>query len=1134
MRHASIACGDGGRFFSESMIGRSSVRQSTVLRIWTMCKDLIPTHIISVCLSVFINLCRSTLLVSSSVRTRTFQRVAYTTTTVASTTRLITRLYPSPSPSPTPTSASLPFSAQLRVTARTPIRCYSLPSGTMSAPAGEPVYRHYRKDFGPLQTRPLHLDLFFDVRESRVRVVSTTTFEHAHANPINVLKLNSKELEIESVEQVMGANKLVATPGSNAFIEHVASFKGTTTRALKYEVDKKDHFLNITLAEPLKQGEQIVIRTVSVATPTAHILEGLYYDWTPAGAPRTIISQCQQYGFQRIVPSIDAMPAKAFYTTRIIADKRYSHLITNGDLAPGYFDPASGKPTPKSVEGDNELVEVIYYNHKVNMASYLFFLGCGSYVSYNDEFEYCDGQTSIAELLVFPGLVEPEHARTALKSLIDSIYWCYLSTGPEAAEHAEERKKIYQLIPERDQLKARKKAGGAEWNGESEKRLADIRAELRQLISVWKKTGYAYTGQIYREISMQNSDYGGMENVGNTTIIASRMVPSRLITDQGYLYMEGVKIHEFYHNINGSQVTGESPFEIWLNEAVTVYIQRQRESDLFGDDFMRLKEVLYAFIPGQGPLAIDNGPNAMPIEPRGFNRTQELISAMTYAKAPEFVNMVALIIGKAAFNKGLDHYHTKYAYNNASTADWIRAMEEASGVPLMDMADLWLRRSGHPHITYAGRYDAAAKTYTVELEQSQMPEKDPRAWIVPISWGLVKDGKVIKEGVYKMSGVKESMVVRDVAEEPDFLSFARSWSYFGTHSNRSASIAQLAKQARTDPDVVNRYFAYRAVADRVKAEVIESLVAGKRDYSIPPNHDFVQLHATLLFDETLTAGARASILREGEDIHSRPDLSMRYWEIADARMALLQAVYDTHGPAILKMYNEIEGRNQPGPHINQLHDRALKHHLFTLIAAGNGHKTVLSTRQAPSQPVDVSSMAKSLLGSSFMADQLFALSQYLQGPASADAKQSLLSEVRNKFSTHPDSIESYVAVLTGLDSDDAPKLIRQLMQDKTMFDVNLAGHARTACRMWAAQRKRSLLSDEGLSLTVDMFTLVGKVNQYSAQSFLAALNDLPRLPKEQQDKLLVAVRKMHANMDPVKEESLYNQLSALIAPFNKQ
>lgn len=504
-------------------------------------------------------------------------------------------------------------------------------------------------------------------------------------------------------------------------------------------------------------------------------------------------------------------------------------------------------------------------------------MGVGTYESYDREFEYCDGSHAIAELLVFPGLVEKAHALTALQSLVDSIYWCYLSTGPEATEHNEEREKIYKLIPVRDQLKAAKTKGGDEWNADKEKQLVDIRAELKQLISVWKKTGYQYTAQIYREISMQNSDYGGMENVHNTTIIASRMVPSSLITDQGYLYMEGVKIHEYYHNINGSQVTGESPFEIWLNEAVTVYIQRQREYVLFGEDFMRLKEVLYSFTPGQGPLAVDDGPNAMPIEPRGFNRTQELISAMTYSKAPEFVSMVALIIGKPAFDRGLDLYHTKFSYSNASTDDWIRCMEEASGEKLMDMANLWLRRSGHPHILYSGTYDAASKKYTLELEQTRLPENDPTPWILPVSWSLVKDGKVIKEGVYKMNGVKETMIVSDVDIEPDFLSFARSWSFFGTHANHNASVAQLACQARTDPDVVNRYFAYRAVVDKEKASIIEQLVNGDRSPTIAP--DFIELHAKLLFDKSLTEGARASILREGEDIHTRPDLSFRYWEV---------------------------------------------------------------------------------------------------------------------------------------------------------------------------------------------------------------------------------------------------------------
>lgn len=148
------------------------------------------------------------------------------------------------------------------------------------------------------------------------------------------------------------------------------------------------------------------------------------------------------------------------------------------------------------------------------MAPYLFFLGVGTYQTFRDEFEYCNGSTAIAELLVFPKLVEDRHAKTALQALIDSIYWCYLSTGPEATEHEAERQKIYQLIPQRDALKRRRATDAANFTAADEGELARIRAELKQLIGVWKKTGYEYTGQIYREISMQNSDYGGMENVG--------------------------------------------------------------------------------------------------------------------------------------------------------------------------------------------------------------------------------------------------------------------------------------------------------------------------------------------------------------------------------------------------------------------------------------------------------------------------------------------------------------------------------------------------------------------------------------------------------------------------------------------
>lgn len=501
---------------------------------------------------------------------------------------------------------------------------------------------------------------------------------------------------------------------------------------------------------------------------------------------------------------------------------------------------------------------------------------------------------------------------------------------------------------------------------------------------------------------------------------------------------------------------------------------------------------------------------------------------MTYSKAPEFVNMVKLMIGEAAFDRGLDHYHTQFNFSNATTDDWIRSMEHSSGQSLMPMANLWLRRAGHPHVLYSGSYDAAAKTYAINIEQTKMPKGDQRPWIFPIDYALVKDGVVVQEGVYVMSEQKSTVVLQNVAVEPDFLSFARGWSFFGTSANTTASVPQLTKQALTDPDVINRYFSYRAVVDAEKARIIEAIVAKSTAHVV--SSDVVKLHATILFDENVNKGARASILREGDDIHTRPDLQHLYVEISDARLALLQAVYDAHAQQVLDLYQKLESENRAGPHIAQLHDRALKAHLFTILAAGNLPRSILASRAPSAIKVDVGALAQQLLKSSFMSDQLFAFSQFLQSSTPQEEKQRVLSEVRERFSKHPDTIESYIGVLTGLDSDDAPQMIRQLI-DSPLFNINLAGHARTTARMWAGIRKRSLLSDEGLKLTIELFARIGKVNQYSAQSFISALNDLAKFDAVNKKKLVEGVRAMHATMDPVKEESLYNQLTAVLAPY---
>ncbi|KAG4241863.1 hypothetical protein PC116_g10203 [Phytophthora cactorum] len=996
-------------------------------------------------------------------------------------------------------------------------------------------YRFTRHNFQPLQTKPLHFDMTFDMTEEKVKVTLQTTLKHLGEQPLSELKLNSKELEILSVEQF---DKFAPLDGKKDFVAHVQSF--AEPRNLEFEVDKEDHFLVIKFTKPVQSGEEFVIRTVSVATPTENILEGLYFDYTPEGAPKTVITQCQQHGFQRIVPCIDTMDAKACYTTTIVADTRYTNIITNGDLAPGYhtetgvpvFHPAS------EVLGVSDTSRHVlkYHNHKVNMAPYLFFLGVGTYETFRRTLEFPDGDTTLLEILAFPGYFKPDDAKAAVKMLHDSVLWVMVSLGPEACEHHDERKRIYELLEEREALKAKEGPLCLGPNEEYAKtslsasdaaRLAAVRAELKDLLKVWKKTGYKYTGAVYREIAMENSYYGGMENVGNTTIVSSCLCPSCRMDDKSYEYMEHVKVHEYYHNINGSQVTGQSPFEIWLNEAVTVHMERKRGAAIFGEDYSRLSEVLYMFTPAIGPLAQDKSATSLSVEPQGFNQTQELVSVVTYSKAPEFVRMVELLLGDAAFHKALDKYHTKYAFGNATSMEWIKCMEESSGLNLQNLAKTWLNRPGHPEVTYSTEYKPASKEYVVEISQTgfeDKPAENNGPWEIPIDWSLVKDGKSLKNGVFLVKTKDAKLIIPDVAEEPDFLSFARGWSFFGKSKQTNPSVARLTKQALSDPDAVNKYQAYRSVADIEKAKVIEGLL--KDDKQVEISSEFVELHGSILFSDELTPSARALTLGEAKTIPNHDELSHHYVAVKSATTALLQAVWAKYSKQIEVAYSKLCQGARSGPHSEQFQQRALKRHLLQLIEAG-AKPRVLSTTPSTAPTTAPSSLALDLLrNSTFASEKATGFRMVLEDETFA-GRVKVQEEIFQEWNKTPDMLTKYISIVSSLDSKDVGKQILKLLNDPS-FNPAQSSHGRAVTRSLSQIRDFSLATDEGLDVMVQAFVKIGKVNQMSAYPLLQCFDHLDRFDGATKTKMFATLQRMQDSIDKKEEESLYNQLSIIL------
>jgi aminopeptidase N len=199
-----------------------------------------------------------------------------------------------------------------------------------------------------------------------------------------------------------------------------------------------------------------------------------------------------------------------------------------------------------------------------------------------------------------------------------------------------------------------------------------------------------------------------MENVGNTTIVTDAALIDEHTLDSSLVYAYAVIVHEFEHNQCGSETTMETPFDVWLNEAYTVDVERRFLQDVFDPSFIRLNQVDSIRSPLLGPLAIEDTGKAGIIVRPGFNDPDDLIDSVTYVKAAEVIRMLRLLVGATGFLRGKDLYFARYKDSNANTDQFFECFEEVSGQDLGQFKECWLYRIGYPKVEFDTSYDSSS------------------------------------------------------------------------------------------------------------------------------------------------------------------------------------------------------------------------------------------------------------------------------------------------------------------------------------------------------------------------------------------------------------------------------------------
>ena len=192
-------------------------------------------------------------------------------------------------------------------------------------------------------------------------------------------------------------------------------------------------------------------------------------------------------------------------------------------------------------------------------------------------------------------------------------------------------------------------------------------------------------------------------------------------------------VHEVAHQWFGNAVTEKDWDDVWLSEGFATYFTHLYNEQFEGRDaFVRgLKNDVNTIVSAQ-KAAPDQ-----PIIHRNLADMSKVLNRLVYQKGGWTLHMLRGMIGTEHFWNGIREYYARYRNQNASTDDFRRVMEKASGSSLSWFFEQWLTRPGMPALRGGWRYDAATKQVQVELTQVQTGA----AYRLPLEIALGNDGQ---------------------------------------------------------------------------------------------------------------------------------------------------------------------------------------------------------------------------------------------------------------------------------------------------------------------------------------------------------------------------------------------------------
>ena len=249
--------------------------------------------------------------------------------------------------------------------------------------------------------------------------------------------------------------------------------------------------------------------------------------------------------------------------------------------------------------------------------------------------------------------------------------------------------------------------------------------------------GLEYDLDVFNIAAVSDFNMGAMENKGlnvfNTKYVLARPDTA---TDTDYQGIESVIAHEYFHNWTGNRVTCRDWFQLSLKEGLTVYRDQEFSADRGSRAVKRIGDVK---VLRHVQFREDGGPLAHPVQPASYLAIDNFYTPTVYNKGAEVIRMMATIVGRTAFRRGMDLYFQRHDNHAVTIDDFVAAMADASGVDLSGFK-LWYHQAGTPEISVSDTYDPASRRYSLTVTQRTPPtpgQPDKQPVVIPIAMGLL-------------------------------------------------------------------------------------------------------------------------------------------------------------------------------------------------------------------------------------------------------------------------------------------------------------------------------------------------------------------------------------------------------------